>query len=92
MSYLTQPKWPVHCLESKDGMAVTEDDVRDLHKRIHEMSDAELEGLDPVCEALAQIMRKDLKNRGGYCGPNRAIALACVDLAWCWNDVMMSQK
>lgn len=60
-------------------MAVTEDDVRDLHKRIHEMSDAELEGLDPVCEALAQIMRKDLKNRG-------------VDLAWCWNDVMMSQK
>lgn len=49
---------------------MTEDDVRDLHKRIHEMSDAELEGLDPVCDAHAQFGRLDWHLVKKAMGPN----------------------
>lgn len=71
---------------------MTEDDVQALHKRVRQMSEDERKSLDPVCEALQALMQKDIERRGGYCGPNRVIALACLDLAWQWSDVMMSQE
>ena len=70
---------------------MTHDEWNALEERVGAMTEDERRRLDDIATALDDY----LVSKGGLgtiCIPNRVIALACVDLTYEWNRVMLSDS
>jgi hypothetical protein len=62
--------------------------LKELHDRIHAMTEQELEALDPIANALNDYHRVRPNPKGWRMAPNRVVALAAAELVTPWEQTI----
>lgn len=64
--------------------------IEDLHDRLHAMAEEDRRALDPICEAIRHCWNRERPPMMVL--PNRVVALAALDFAKRYSQIIASQE